>query len=83
MASWPHGRAAARSPGMTSRRCRRTVTGTSSSTAWIVDPSEPSLTAWDFVDREYAEVGRFGAEETYVAQRPFAVRVRPSDLVSD
>ena len=50
---------------------------------WIVDPAEPSLIAWDLVDGEYAEVGRFGPGGTYVARRPYEVRVRPSDLVGD
>jgi len=53
------------------------------SSYWIVDPDEPSLTAWDLVQGRYVETGPVRGAEEFAAQRPFPVRVIPSHLVAD
>lgn len=50
---------------------------------WIVDPQEPSLTAWDLVDGRYVEAAQVRDDQPYAATRPFAVTVVPRDLVAD
>ena len=48
---------------------------------WVVDPQAPSLTAWQLSGETYAEVARVVGDESYVAEQPFPVTVRPADLV--
>ena len=48
---------------------------------WVVDPLEPTLIAWEFVDGTYVEVARVHGDETWTATQPFEVTVRPADLV--
>jgi Uma2 family endonuclease len=51
---------------------------------WIVDPDEPSITllTLDSAGREYVEVGRAVGNEGVSAETPFAVTLRPRDLVT-
>lgn len=49
---------------------------------WVVDPAEPSLTAWDLVDGEYEQRASVTGEQTYTATRPFGVTVTPASLVN-
>lgn len=51
---------------------------------WIVDPCEPSLTAYELgPDETYVEIAVVHGPEPYRAARPFAVSVVPSGLVAD
>lgn len=47
---------------------------------WIVDPNEPSITAWTWVDGDEAEVVAVGDEPLEVTF-PFPATVVPADLV--
>jgi hypothetical protein len=48
---------------------------------WVVDPGEPSITAWDLRDGAYVEVGRATGDGELTLTLPFPVTVRPSTLV--
>ncbi len=47
---------------------------------WVVDPTAPSLVAWELVDGEYVEVARVEGEQEWSASAPFEVTVRPAAL---
>jgi Uma2 family endonuclease len=47
---------------------------------WVVDPIDPRLRAWELQDGEYVEIADVSGDEEWVAEQPFAVTVRPSDL---
>jgi Uma2 family endonuclease len=49
---------------------------------WVVDPDEPSLTAWDLHDGRYVEVASVVGSEQYDARQPYPVSIRPRDLVT-
>ena len=49
---------------------------------WVVDPDEPSLTAWDLVDGRYIQQAHVAGDESYDARLPFLVRVTPRALVA-
>jgi Uma2 family endonuclease len=51
---------------------------------WIVvpDPAEPSLTAFELTDGRYELAAQVTGDDVFSARRPFAVEVRPSDLVA-
>jgi hypothetical protein len=51
---------------------------------WIVvpDPAGPSLTAFELTDGRYELAAKVTGDDVFSAQRPFAVEVRPSDLVA-
>jgi Uma2 family endonuclease len=51
---------------------------------WIVvpDPAEPSLTAFELTGGRYELAATVTGDDVFSAQRPFAVEVRPSDLVA-
>jgi Uma2 family endonuclease len=49
---------------------------------WIVDPDEPSLTAWQLRGGTYLQVAHGRGEEEVSLVAPVVVRVRPVDLVS-
>lgn len=53
------------------------------SSYWVIDPDEPSLTAWQLRDHAYAEVCSVSGDQECALQEPFAVVVRPSALVGD
>lgn len=48
---------------------------------WVVDPDEPSLTAWELRDGAYVGVGDVRGDETYHARLPYPVDVTPRALV--
>jgi Uma2 family endonuclease len=48
---------------------------------WIVDPDEPSLTAFELERGEYREVARVVGDDGWQATLPFAVFVVPARLV--
>lgn len=48
---------------------------------WVVDPSEPSVTAWDLFEGAYAEVGQARGSEVFEATLPYPVTVVPATLV--
>jgi Uma2 family endonuclease len=48
---------------------------------WVIDPDEPSLTAWQLVDGRYEQKATVTGDEPYEATMPFAVTITPSDLV--
>jgi Uma2 family endonuclease len=47
---------------------------------WVIDPIEPTLTAWDLVDGRYVQVADVRGDEPYEARRPFPVTVVPAQL---
>lgn len=47
---------------------------------WVIDPDEPSLTAWLLRAGAYVEVAHVRGDEAYTATEPFPVVVRPSEL---
>jgi Uma2 family endonuclease len=47
---------------------------------WVVDPTEPAITAWDLVDGAYVEIGHAVGDKTLDLALPFAVSVTPSTL---
>ncbi|MCW2841145.1 MAG: hypothetical protein JWR55_2628 [Aeromicrobium sp.] len=51
------------------------------SSYWVVDPLEPSLTAWELRDGSYVEVARASGDEAFDATLPFPVRIVPSELL--
>ncbi len=51
---------------------------------WVVDPLEPSLTAYEFgADGSFHEIALVRGSETYEASRPFEVSLTPALLVAD
>ena len=50
---------------------------------WVIDPDEPSLTAWQLRDEAYAQVCFARGDQECAMEQPFAVAVRPSALVRD
>jgi hypothetical protein len=47
----------------------------------VVDPADTSLVAWQLRHGAYAEIARVVGDEAVVADRPFATRITPGDLV--
>lgn len=50
---------------------------------WVVDPVEPSLSAWRLRDGHYRLVAEVTGEEVARLSDPFPVQIRPADLVRD
>lgn len=48
---------------------------------WVVDPIEPSITAWSLEDGRFVEAGRAAGDQALELTHPFAVRVVPADLL--
>lgn len=48
---------------------------------WVVDPDEPSITAWTLVDGTYREVARAAGAESFDLGSPFPVSFTPSSLL--
>jgi Uma2 family endonuclease len=70
-----------RSFDLHTKRARFEQEGTPS--YWVIDPDEPSLTAWELHDGAYVEVARVAGNETFRATLPYAVDVTPRLLVAD
>lgn len=49
---------------------------------WVVDPDDPSLTAWQLSDGRYVDAGHAEGDEVFEVSTPFAVRLRPGDLLT-
>ena len=49
---------------------------------WIVDPVQPSLTAWELRDGRYVEVAHVRGEQSWSAELPFPVTVTPAQLLA-
>ena len=47
---------------------------------WVVDPDEPSITAWTLVDGAYAEVAQATGDQSFAVTDPFPVALVPQDL---
>ncbi|MEJ7627960.1 MAG: Uma2 family endonuclease [Nocardioidaceae bacterium] len=48
---------------------------------WVVDPDVPSVTAWELQVGRYVEVAAVAASQEFAATRPYAVTIRPIDLL--
>jgi Uma2 family endonuclease len=48
---------------------------------WVVDPDEPSLTAWELRGGEYAEVALVVGDQEFAALTPYPVRITPTRLL--
>ncbi|MEZ5210629.1 Uma2 family endonuclease [Gordonia sp. (in: high G+C Gram-positive bacteria)] len=48
---------------------------------WVVDPDEPSITAWTLRDGEYVVVAEATGDRPFAVTDPFPVAFTPSDLV--
>lgn len=48
---------------------------------WVIDPLEPSLTAWNLVQGEYAEQAHVAGDHLFVAGPPVHVEFAPAALV--
>jgi Uma2 family endonuclease len=49
---------------------------------WIVDPIDPSLTAWELRDGHYVEVAHVVGAQSWSATLPFPVTIRPAELIA-
>ena len=61
------------------KRARYEAAGCSS--YWVVDPTAPSLTAWELRDEAYVGVASVTGGELFTAAHPFRVALAPRDLV--
>jgi Uma2 family endonuclease len=50
---------------------------------WVIDPDEPSLTAWELRGGEYAEVAHVVGDQQFAAETPYPVTVSPATLIAD
>lgn len=48
---------------------------------WVVDPDEPSITAWELRDGIYVDAGHAVGGDAFEVTVPYAVRVVPDELV--
>jgi Uma2 family endonuclease len=48
---------------------------------WVVDPVEPRLRVWRLEDGAYVEVADVSGNHEWTAAAPYAVTVRPADLL--
>lgn len=48
---------------------------------WVIDPAGPTLIAHQLVDGAYAVVAEVGDDETWEAEAPFPVTIRPGNLL--
>jgi Uma2 family endonuclease len=48
---------------------------------WVIDPDEPSLTAWQLRGGEYVEVAHVVGDQEFEAVTPYPVRIIPARLV--
>lgn len=48
---------------------------------WVVEPDEPSLTAWELHGSAYVEQAHAAGDDTFTAEAPFPVSVTPARLV--
>ncbi len=48
---------------------------------WVIDPDEPSITAWQLVDGSYGEPTRRTGGESFKSDSPFPVSFTPASLL--
>lgn len=48
---------------------------------WVVDPQEPSITAWSLSNDAYVETAHAAGDETFEVQEPLRVGFTPASLV--
>ena len=48
---------------------------------WVIDPDEPSITAWDLRDGVYELTGDARGKESLTVSAPYAVTIVPVDLL--
>ena len=48
---------------------------------WVIDPDEPSLTAWQLEDGRYVEIAHVVGDEEYTATSPYDVTITPVRLL--
>ena len=63
------------------KRSRYESSGTAS--YWVVDPVEPSLTAWELHGGALVEVANVRHDELFTTRTPYPVEVVPAALVAD
>lgn len=61
------------------KRARYEAAGSDS--YWVVDPTAPSITAWELRGGTYVEVSSVTGGEVFTATHPFPVALAPRDLV--
>ncbi len=49
---------------------------------WVVDPDEPSMTAWALQEEAYVEVAHAVDGDTVALTLPYPVSLRPADLLA-
>jgi Uma2 family endonuclease len=49
---------------------------------WVVDPVEPSLTAWELREGTYAQVARVTGDDPWTPTAPYVVTIAPSRLLA-
>jgi Uma2 family endonuclease len=47
---------------------------------WVVDPEDPSITAWDLVDGTYREVAHAAGNESFHVSQPLDLTLVPAEL---
>lgn len=47
---------------------------------WVVDPSQPRLTAWELRDGTYVEVADVAGDSSWTSESPHPVRITPAGL---
>lgn len=50
---------------------------------WVIDPGEPSITAWQLTDGRFREAGRAVGEQELTLDLPFPIRLTPAQLVAE
>jgi Uma2 family endonuclease len=65
---------------LTLKKARYEAAGCSS--YWVVDPEEPSLTAWDLRNGSYVEVAHAVADESVTLRSPYPVSLTPARLLT-
>jgi Uma2 family endonuclease len=48
---------------------------------WVIDPDEPSLTAWELQGERYVEVAHVAGDQEFAARTPYPVTVSPVRLL--
>lgn len=49
---------------------------------WVVDPDEPSITAWVLRDEDYVQAGHAARDEELTLTEPFDISLVPSALLA-
>jgi Uma2 family endonuclease len=49
---------------------------------WVMDPVDPRLRVWRLEEGAYVEIADVSGDEEWTSVAPYAVTVRPADLLS-